>query len=325
VSPATSRVPADLRLQRLLAILSWCADQDGPTFAEVMDRFDIGASQLRDDLELAAMVGSDSEDIADMPIEVVVDDGRVWVFLHAFQRPLRLTPDEGLALVATGAALQSVPGADPKGPLARALTKLAGVLGVEPDEAIGIDLGLPHGDTFTILRDAVAGRRQVELDYYSFGRDEHTHRVVDPWRVFADQGAWYVVGWCHRVDDQRSFRLDRIAEVTPLDTTFDPPAVPPDLGLYHADADAPRVVLDLEPAARWVAEVHPTESVEDLGDGRLRVTLTVSARPWLERLLLTLGPLAALVHVDERLGGPETARAAARRVLARYRAGGTVR
>ena len=93
----------------------------------------------------------------------------------------------------------------------------------------------------------------------------------------------------------------------------------------EGDADAPRVVLDLEPSARWVAEVHPTEAVEDLGDGRLRVTLSVSARPWLERLLLTLGPLATLVHVDDRLGGPETARAAARRILARYGAGRAVR
>jgi proteasome accessory factor C len=120
----------------------------------------------------------------------------------------------------------------------------------------------------------VARRRQVELDYYSFGRDVHTRRVVDPWRVFADQGAWYVVGWCHRVDGQRSFRLDRIAEVLPLDTTFDPPAETPDLGLYHPDAGAPRIILDLEPAARWVAEVHPTESVEDLG---LKVGQTVFA------------------------------------------------
>jgi proteasome accessory factor C len=149
--------------------------------------------------------------------------------------------------------------------------------------------------------------------------------VVDPWRVFADQGAWYVVGWCHRVEDQRSFRLDRIAEVTPLDTTFEAPEKEPDLGLFHPDADAPRVVLDLDPSARWVAEVHPTEAVEDLGDGRLRVTLAVSARPWLERLLLTLGPMATLVHVDDRLGGPETARIAARRVLARYGVGGDVR
>ena len=44
------------------------------------------------------------------------------------------------------------------------------------------------------LRPAVADRHQVEIDYYSYGRDERTVRVVDPFRVFSDQGQWYVLG-----------------------------------------------------------------------------------------------------------------------------------
>jgi hypothetical protein len=46
--------------------------------------------------------------------------------------------------------------------------------------------------------------------------------------------------------------------------------------------------------------------------------LAISARPWLERLLLRLGPRARIVDVsgDEDLAG--CAAQAARRVLARY-------
>ena len=51
---------------------------------------------------------------------------------------------------------------------------------------------------------------------------------------------------------------------------------------------------------------------------RLRVTLAVTARPWLERLLLSLGPQAELVEVDERLGGAGVRAVAASRVLERY-------
>jgi hypothetical protein len=47
------------------------------------------------------------------------------------------------------------------------------------------------------------------------------------------------------------------------------------------------------------------------------VTLAVSARPWLERLLLRLGPDATVADADAELArcGPD----AAARVLARYR------
>jgi hypothetical protein len=44
----------------------------------------------------------------------------------------------------------------------------------------------------------------------------------------------------------------------------------------------------------------------------------VTARPWLERLLLSLGPDATVVSIDSRLGGPEVRSEAAGRVLARY-------
>jgi proteasome accessory factor C len=64
-----------------------------------------------------------------------------------------------------------------------------------------------------------------------------------------------------------------------------------------------------------VVETYPTESVEVEPDGRLRVVLVASERPWLERLLLRLGPAAEVVEPDEaRAAGPS----AAKRLLARY-------
>jgi proteasome accessory factor C len=52
----------------------------------------------------------------------------------------------------------------------------------------------------------------------------------------------------------------------------------------------------LEPAARWVAEYYPTESVEEVGDGRLRVRMRVADPGWMTRLLLRLGTAAAVVE-----------------------------
>ncbi|HYD11207.1 MAG TPA: hypothetical protein VEA78_13985, partial [Acidimicrobiales bacterium] len=54
-------------------------------------------------------------------------------------------------------------------------------------------------------------------------------------------------------------------------------------------------------------------SVEELGEGRLRITMLVDERRWLERLLLRLGPGATVVEGDPTVG-PD----AARRVLGRY-------
>jgi len=304
------------RLQRLLALIPWVAAGNGPTVAEVCARFGIEQEALLDDLALASMVGVHPH-TPDELLEVVVEAGRVWVhYAAAFRRPLRLTPEQGLALVAAGAGLLGVRGAEPEGPLARAITKLAGALGIEPEEAMAIDLGGAATGTLETLRVAVAELRQVEIDYYSYGRDERTVRTIEPLRVANEQGQWYVLAYCHHAGGERLFRVDRIHAATALDATFAPrTSTAP--GLYRAEPDDPRVVLDIGPDERWVRTEYPVERVEDLPDGGWRVTLPVSAVPWLERLLLRVGPGGRIVATEGEVA-LDLAATAARRVLARY-------
>ena len=307
------KLSADERLQRLLAIIPWVASRDGPRVDEVCARFGCTQAELVDDLELLFLCGLHPY-TPDVLIEVDIDDGRVWIrYADYFSRPLRLTPAEGLALLAAGRTVLATAGGDDGGPLERGLDKLAAALGVDAGEAVEIELTPVAEGVLRSLRQAAADHRQVEIDYYSFGRDERARRVVDPYTVFSAGGQWYVSAWCHKVDDERLFRLDRISSATVLDWAFRPPKKPPELAAYRPRPDDPRVTLDLEPAARWVAEQYPVEKVEEVDGGRLRVTLTASEPAWLERLLLRLGPRATVVEGDAGAAGR-----AARRVLARY-------
>ncbi|HEX2047996.1 MAG TPA: WYL domain-containing protein [Acidimicrobiales bacterium] len=307
------KLSADERLQRLLALIPWVASRDGPRMEEVCARFGCTQAELVDDLELLFLCGLHPY-TPDVLIEVDIVDGRVWIrYADYFSRPLRLTPAEGLALLAAGRTVLAASGGDDGGPLARGLDKLAAVLGVDAGEAVEIELGPVAEDLLQTLRAAAGQSRQVEIDYYSFGRDARARRVIDPYAVFSAGGQWYVAGWCHRVDDERLFRVDRIAGATLLGSSFDRPGKAPELAAYRPAPEDPRVTLDLDPSARWVVEQYPVEKVEELDGGRLRVTLVASQPAWLERLLLRLGPRATVVSGD---GG--VAAGAARRLLARY-------
>jgi len=310
------RLSADDRLQRLLAVVPWVAARDGPRLADVAARFGCREDELVDDLQLLFLCGLHPY-TPDMLVDVDIADGRVWIrYADYFSRPLRLTPAEGLGLLAAGRTLLATPGADPAGPLSRGLVKLAGALGVGVEEAVEISLGSAPEGVMAVLREAVAASRQVEIEYYAFGRDEWTRRTVDPSTVFSASGQWYVSAWCHLVDDERLFRVDRIRTATLLDARFSPPTKPPELAVYRARPDDPRVTLELDPAAAWVVEQYPVEKVEPVegGGGRVRVTLAASQRAWLERLLLRLGSSARVVDGDQALVG-----AAAGRILERYR------
>lgn len=313
----TGAEPSGARLQRLLAMVPWIAAHDGPRVEEVCERFGITPAQLAADLEVVWLVGLPPY-TPDALMDVVQEGDRVWIhYADVFATPQRLTPDQAVALLTAGASVLALPGADTGGALARGVAKLAAVLGVDTDRVLDVDLGGAQAEVLEVLRTAVRDHRRVHLDYYSYGRDTRTERDVDPYLVHAEDGSLYVFGRCHLAGGERRFRVDRIAAASLLDDTFDPPTAELAAGVFQPDADDPRVVLRLTPAARWVAEVYPVEAVTEESDGGLTVTLAVAATPWYERLLLSLGPDVEVVDAPSSLAG-SGGRAAAR-ILDRYR------
>lgn len=313
----TASEASGTRLQRLLAMVPWIAAHDGPSVSEVCERFGLTPAQLAADLEVVWLVGVPPY-TPDALIDVVQEGDRVWIhYADVFASPQRLTPDQAVALLAAGASVLALPGADPDGALARGVTKLAAVLGVDAAQVIDVSLGGARVEVLDALRVAVREHRRVHLDYYSYGRDTRTQRDVDPYLIHAEDGSLYLLGHCHLAQAERRFRVDRIAAAVLLDETFAPPATDTTGGVFQADDGDPRVVLRLTPAARWVAAAYPVEQVEEQAGGGLLVTLAISAEPWLERLLVTLGPEAEVVEAPAGL--VEAGARAAARILARYR------
>jgi proteasome accessory factor C len=318
------RTTASDRFLRLLTVVPWIAAHDGPRLDEVCERFGMTRKQLLDDLQVIPLVGLPPY-TPDTLIEVTIEGDRVWLrFADVFARPLRLTPEQGLALVAAGSASRGLPGAEGGGPLATALDKVAKVLDIDPDEAISVALGPTRPGVLDTLRQAVRERHRVLLDYYAYGRDERSSRAVDPHAVFADEGAWYVRGYCHQAKGERLFRIDRIYGLDVLDERFEAPETDPnapgrtrEAEVFAPGPEVPRVTLDLAPADRWVVETYPVDEVREQADGRLLVRLAVSATPWLERLLVRLGPGARVVEADDP-ALRDAGRDAARRLLRRY-------
>lgn len=309
------------RLARVLAIVPYVQAHPGVTLDELAARFVVPRREIERDLELLPFCGLPPY-TADRLIDVWVDDdGTVDIMLaEYFERPLRLTPAEGVALVAAARALLATPGSDPDGPLASATEKLSDVVGATG--RLHLDLGSGPADadadgTVARLRDAAERRETLEVEYWSHSRDEVTTRRIDADRVFHAGGAWYCAAWCRRADAERLFRVDRMVAVRATGETFTPRTgdTDPDTLVFHPRPDDPRAVLRLAPGAAWVADRLPTEQRTDATDGSVEITVAVTGPAFLDRLLLHLGPDVAVV------GPPEVAarrRAAAARVLARY-------
>jgi predicted DNA-binding transcriptional regulator YafY len=68
-------------------------------------------------------------------------------------------------------------------------------------------------DMFRILNQAMRESKSVEIEYYSFDRDETNKRVIDPYHMAFKDGFWYLVAYCHWRCEERLFRIDRIKHI----------------------------------------------------------------------------------------------------------------
>ena len=305
-----SRTDAPPQLERVLAMIPWLATHRDIPKTEIADRFRISVDELEADLALIMMVGVPPYSPGDY-INVTYDGDTVDLWLAPyFTAPLQLTAPEGLALLAGGRTLLAVPGSDPEGPLATAISKLERALGVSE---VTVELASPP--LLDAVRAAAAEGRRIEIEYWSSGRDALTTRRIDPGPPFFALGEWYTDAYCWLREGARMFRIDRMRSVTPTDETFPPARPTAGATVYHPRPEDPRVTLELPRGASWVTESAPAESVEELADGRQRIVVPVSEPAWLERILLRVGPDAVVVDPPE---WRDLGRAAAARVRARY-------
>ena len=60
------------------------------------------------------------------------------------------------------------------------------------------------------LEGAISKQRTVKFPYWSISRDQERERTVNPFALFQDAGAWYVVGQDLDASAERTFRVSRI-------------------------------------------------------------------------------------------------------------------
>ncbi len=294
------------RLQRLLALVPYVVSRNVAGMAETAAAFGITEHELVDDLNLLWCVELRSPDPY-CPIDLSYEGGEIVVSeAEAIDRPLRLGVDEACALLIALRMLTELPDVGNGPALRRTIAKLEAAAGAAagPSAQVAVEVDdVTARSAAASVAAALDHGRRLHISYYVPGRDEATERDVDPMRLLVVEGHSYLEGWCRRADAVRLFRLDRILAIEELDVPKDVPASAEqrdvDRGLFRPSPQDVSVVLELGPAARWVADYYPGEEVTELPAGWLRVQLRTPDTRWVRRLALRLGEEGRLVAPPE--------------------------
>jgi len=171
------------------------------------------------------------------------------------------------------------------------------------------------------LRRCVEDRQRVRLVYYALSRQETTEREVDPYALVHQWGVWYLAGHCHLRGEMRTFRVDRIQALTPLETTF---VRPVDFSVreYMARSFQPsEPVYEIEvrfdaPVAPSVKEEHADwRHLTENPDGSVTVTFMSPELDWPASFVLRYGEAATVIRPPELV---EKLKAKIKAIVARY-------
>jgi proteasome accessory factor BC len=300
------------RLVTLASILIQAGRAGEPvSIAEVCERLQISVEELHEDVNVLNVVnfGGGSYVLYAEILETEDGVGTIEVdpepYSDNFDRPARLLPVEGKALVA---AIDLIGEHIPEGSLSSAREKIVTALGEDPMEQ-GLQVAHAAGDDSDLARlvsTAIVEHRLIELEYFKENEDEISHRAVEPYALTNGREGWYVACFDPERDGVRHFRLDRIKRAEISKDTFEPrpevdPAAEVDGWLRTGEVEASRTarVWVSPERARWAREAR--RIVAERSDGSVVVELSFAGVDWLVReILKEAGDAAVLEPPDAR-------------------------
>tara|TARA_B100000700_G_C14982744_1_gene827233 strand:- start:111 stop:1070 length:960 start_codon:yes stop_codon:yes gene_type:complete len=310
------------KLERLLSMIPWIIENDGPKLSVISQRFNYPEEHLLNDLTKVLFMVGPYPHTPDTLIEVIVEDGRVWISQAEWlSRPIRLTSEQGFSILRKAKLMELIIGSENGSDLKTAIMKLESSLG-QTKKTFEVDIPMLATNTWSVINQAIETKTQLVISYYSYAKDETSTRTVHPAEISNRDNNQYLFAYCETANDFRLFRLDRIIDVNTSDKAISIPAdkreAPNDDESWKLENSSSLVSLKITPEDSWITATYPIENSTPTDDGYIKVDLYVTGIAWLKRLLIRLSPKTEILKAPKDIP-IDLAKITAQEILDRYK------
>jgi predicted DNA-binding transcriptional regulator YafY len=314
---------------RVLTLLELLQSGGTRTAAELAGRLDVDVRTVRRYVDHLIDL--------DVPVESVRGRYGGYRLVSGFRMPpLMLSDDEALAVLlgliagrrtglvtAAGAASETAAAKIRRVLPSRLARRLDAVLESLAFTASPGEFAVPDSGVLLTVADAVGNHRPLSIKYIA--RDgRRSERMLHPYGVVAHSGRWYVTGVDPEIGEDRTFRLDNIADARTLPGSFEAPAgLDPAQRVLSGLAEAPyrhevtlriqgtveQVRIHLPASVAKVAEVEKTGTEAGTGteteagdEAWLRVEIRAERLDWLPPVLASLDRPFVIERPEELRG-----------------------
>jgi len=295
------------RIDRIAAILIQLQSRRVTKAQLIADRFDISLRTVYRDIRALEEAG----------VPVIGEAGAGYSLADGYRLPpISFTLDEATAFITAEKLVEKLTDQDNSSSFKSAMYKIRAVLrNADKDYLTGIDESvevlrarclpqLPdHINPMQIILKGIAIRKAIRLSYFSFYRQTHTERCVEPVGVFYLDNHWHLIAWCRMQKDYRDFRFDRMLDVQLAedDISTKHPSLKDYLASVYHERNLHRVVLRVhKEAALHLGEqkyYHGYIGETAIGD-ELEMSFLTSSLEGFARWYMMFGDYASVTEPD---------------------------
>lgn len=294
-----------MKNSRLFQILYLLMERGEMTAGELATRMEVSTRTIYRDLDALSAAG--------IPVYAQKGSGGGIRLMEQFQMQRSLLSGEDQEQILTALqSLDAVGAADS----AAVITQLSGLFGRKVEDWLEVDFESwgskkTEKEYFGLCRQAILGRHPMEFLYYN-SSGEQQRRVMEPYRLCFKGGNWYVLGYCRMRQDNRLFRLNRMADVVVLRDVFEPKPLPGEAGnpqrtekpqepkasVEWTDSAGEMMMVEVKftkAAGYQVLDFFAPEEITMLSDGGFHVRTQFPPGRWVLGFLLSFGAEAEVL------------------------------
>ena len=283
------------RVARALDLIPFISHNPGLSVVQIADRFNSTPSQISKDLSLLHMCGLPGYSHLEL-LDIDYEDPSFIAVTEAqvLDHPRSLTQVEAMTLVLGLQLLTELAGdATERLAILALQARITARYGDALSAVINITDAVVESPFVLQISSAIATHRKLTIKYNSASSDTITSRDVYPAHIYYTNGIAYVRAFHVEKNAERSFRLDRITELSVGDVNDD---------IYETmDQGGPKegiseLEIEMGSDGYFFLERHnEIVTSHDESSGRFRIKLSVAPGEWITRTLLAWPSKIAII------------------------------
>jgi predicted DNA-binding transcriptional regulator YafY len=286
----------NLKITRLLGIVTILLNRETVTAKELADRFGISTRTIYRDIDVLSSAG--------VPVYTNKGNSGGISLLEGYtlnKALLSKSESEGMLLALKTMGATSYPEAD------AIIDKLGSIFkNNQANDWIEVDFEgwsskVNEHNKFSKIRDAIINNQVIGFDYVN-GNGSKSSRFVEPVKLIFNAYTWYLIAYCLLRNTHRMFRLSRIKNVEITGQHFTKREIQDH---ENQISQAPLVELQLRCDAKVLNRLYDTfddDCISNNDDGSYNLTVTMPEDDWVYGYIMSFGSNAEVlkpVHIRE--------------------------